>query len=345
MNDHARSLQTVAAGVGTAAVGICLLLSTGGCEGQAPAAAAPPTALSPASRPEGPGVDPDEASKVEPPQVQLPDPPQPAPRTDNRPSDPDQIYPWTRKREDYEPIAARFAPPPGAIRAPAPAGSYAHWLRHLPLRAPGTAVRSYDDRVILSADDGRLAAVVDLDLIGQDLQQCADTVLRLRAEYLRVRGRHEAITFDYTNGWASRWSRWKAGFRPRLVGNHEVKIVRRAADDSRQSFDRYLLDLFSYAGTVSLAREASEVKPGAIEAGDFFILPGGPGHTVLVLDLARDGEGQTYALLGQGFMPAQDFQVLRASSRSPWYRLDPEAPVDTPMWKPFPWSSLRRLER
>lgn len=269
----------------------------------------------------------------------------PAPRTDNRPADPDQTYPWPRERADYEPLAARFAPPAGAIRAPAPAGSYAHWLRHLPLRAAGTSVEAYDGRTILDADDRRLAAVVDIDLIGQDLQQCADTVLRLRAEYLRVRGRDDAISFDYTNGWASSWSRWKAGFHPRVVGAREVKIVRRPADDSRKSFDGYLRDLFSYAGTISLAREATPVEPEALEAGDFFILPGGPGHTVLVLDLARDAEGHTFALLGQGFMPAQDFQVLRASSRSPWYRLDPEDPVDTPMWDPFPWSSLRRLER
>ncbi|EPX62317.1 hypothetical protein D187_008504 [Cystobacter fuscus DSM 2262] len=35
-----------------------------------------------------------------------------------------------------------------------------------------------------------------------------------------------------------------------------------------------------------------------------FVLGGSPGHTVMVLDVARDAEGRRVALLGQGFTPA-----------------------------------------
>jgi hypothetical protein len=73
------------------------------------------------------------------------------------------------------------------------------------------------------------------------------------------------------------------------------------------------------------------------------VLPGGPGHAILILDVAEAPDGRRVALLGQGFMPAQDFHVLRAGA-SAWFSLDGED-VDTPFWPaPFPWSSLRRMK-
>jgi hypothetical protein len=45
-------------------------------------------------------------------------------------------------------------------------------------------------------------------------------------------------------------------------------------------------------------------------------------------------------------MPAQDFQVLRDTSRSQsaWFPLDGDN-VDTPFWPvAFPWSSLHRMK-
>jgi hypothetical protein len=255
----------------------------------------------------------------------------------------DGAYPWPRNG-DYEPLAERFAAPPEAVRVELDAGGYSHWLRHLPLRPRGTPVLGYHGRTILDGSDRRLGAVVDLDLIGADLQQCADTVLRLRAEYLRASGEADRIAFHFVSGFYSRWADYRKGTRIRLVdGGRRVEPYGGGrADDSRQAFEGYLRDLFSYASTISLAREAKPVAEIAV--GDFFILPGGPGHTVMVVDLARGADGQTYGLLAQGFMPAQDLHVLRASAASPWYRLDPGEPVDTPMWEPFPWASLRRLE-
>ena len=59
-------------------------------------------------------------------------------------------------------------------------------------------------------------------------------------------------------------------------------------------------------------------------------------------DLAN-AEGHRVALVGQGFMPAQDFHVLSpGGAEAPWFPLEGDA-VATPFWKPFPWSSLRRF--
>jgi hypothetical protein len=62
-------------------------------------------------------------------------------------------------------------------------------------------------------------AVLDIDIGTEDLQQCADAVIRLRAEYLLATECDEAIAFDFTSGDRASWSNWRRGFRPKVVGN------------------------------------------------------------------------------------------------------------------------------
>ena len=106
---------------------------------------------------------------------------------------------------------------------------------------------------------------------------------------------------------------------------------------------RYLDVVFSWSNTGALERQGSPVSPEALRPGDFFVLPGNPGHTVLVLDLATDAAGRRVVLVGQSFMPAQRFQVLRPARDNAWFTLDDEG-LKTPFWRTFPWSALRRLE-
>jgi len=51
---------------------------------------------------------------------------------------------------------------------------------------------------------------------------------------------------------------------------------------------------------------------------------GSPGHVVMVLDVCENAEGQRAFLLGQGYMPAQQFHVLKnpAHEEDPWYYTD-----------------------
>jgi hypothetical protein len=65
---------------------------------------------------------------------------------------------------------------------------------------------------------------------------------------------------------------------------------------------------------------------------------------VIILDVAQSKDGKRVALLGQGYMPAQSFQVLRPSPASAWFPLDEgSGALTTPFWEPFPWKTLRRL--
>ena len=73
-----------------------------------------------------------------------------------------------------------IVPPPGYVRHEA--DSYGTYLRNLPLKRPGSPVMLYNG-VEKEYQDGAYA-VIDMEIGSQDLQQCADAVMRLRAEYL-----------------------------------------------------------------------------------------------------------------------------------------------------------------
>lgn len=244
-----------------------------------------------------------------------------------------------------EALSERFPTPPGFTRAAVDPLSFAAYLRALPLAPPGTPVTSYRGDVIRGGDDEHVAAVSSLDLTPADLQQCADSVIRLHAEWLWSRGRRDA-TYFAASGTAMPFARWARGERPVLSGPHgntlEWKPMARPQSD-HDAYRRYLDSVFAYANTVSLAKHSIAVAASDVRAGDFFVHPGWPGHVVIVLDVAR-GEGGTRALLGQGYMPAQSFHVMRPSRDSAWFTLDPKAPLETPFWAEFPWSELRRFE-
>ncbi len=81
----------------------------------------------------------------------------------------------------------------------------------------------------------------------------------------------------------------------------------------------------------------------AVGIGDFFAHGGSPGHAAIIADLARGDNGQVWALLLQGYMPAQSAHVLRAEADEQWFLLVPGEKVELPAWGTFDWSELRRF--
>jgi hypothetical protein len=251
-------------------------------------------------------------------------------------------YPWLSQQARVRPLEGTVPPPAGYTRVAVEAGSFGAWLRGLPLRPEGSPVRDFRGGQVLAGDDSRLAAVAELDVGTANLQQCADSIIRLHAEWLWVQGQKERIAYRFTSGDLASWPRYAAGERAKISGS-KVKWSRSAvADSSRASFRSYLALVFTYAGTLSLQEEKRRPSREDVRPGDFFVLGGSPGHAVLVLEVAVNAAGERVALLGQGFIPAQDFQVLSPGQDGPWFSLEADE-VPTPFWKPFPWSSLRRL--
>ncbi|MGE0627471.1 MAG: DUF4846 domain-containing protein [Hyphomicrobiaceae bacterium] len=250
-------------------------------------------------------------------------------------------YPWLKQGTATRTLRDAVQPPPGFQRRPASAGSFAHWLRHLPVKPAGSPVMLYDGRRKPRQDAH--AAVIDIDVGSRDLQQCADAVMRLRAEWLYASGRSADIAFDYTSGGRVPFSRWARGERPSDNGK---RWSRRAQPDAGYaSFRKYLTQVFIYAGTYSLSREMEPVRSSEVRTGDVFIKGGFPGHAVLVADVVeKPGTGERRFLLIQSYMPAQDMHVLKnpaSADGSPWYPERFSWPLSTPEWSFLPGSHKR----
>ncbi|MBI5844182.1 MAG: DUF4846 domain-containing protein [Deltaproteobacteria bacterium] len=252
-------------------------------------------------------------------------------------------YPWPKKETRAETLSARIPPPPGFTRLAAKEGSFAAWLRGLPLRPEGTPVRLYDGG--RKWRGGVAFAVIDIDVGSKDLQQCADAVMRLRAEYLRASGCADRISFNFTSGHPARWADWAKGKRPQINGNRVSWAVKSRPDSSYGTFRGYLDTVFTYAGSKSLSLELDKVKdPAQILPGDVFIEGGFPGHAVIVADVAQNKQGRRAFLLLQSYMPAQDIHLLKnpSDSKSPWYPALSGGTLETPEWT-FTYSDLRRF--
>ena len=69
-------------------------------------------------------------------------------------------------------------------------------------------------------------------------------------------------------------------------------------------------EIYEYCGTLSLSKELQNIPYSDLRPGDVFIKGGSPGHAELVMDVAQNSTGQKIYLLAQGYMPAQDMQLL-----------------------------------
>jgi hypothetical protein len=237
----------------------------------------------------------------------------------------------------------RFAPPLGYERVAADSGSFAFYLRHLPLKPPGSKVLLHDGREKPNPDI--YEAVVDLPIGKKDLHQCADAVIRLRAEYLWQQGQYDKIRFNLTNGFRVDYERWRKGGRVKVVGNQTSWEQKAAASNTYETFWQYLELVFTYAGTLSLSKELQPIAVSEIQIGDVFIQGGSPGHAVIVVDLATDSMGKKVFLLAQSYMPAQEIQILKSPKNGnlgAWYSADFGEILETPEWT-FKKEDLRRF--
>jgi hypothetical protein len=244
-------------------------------------------------------------------------------------------YPWLENQNTETTIHNYIEAPNGFERIKVEPQSFADWLRHLPLKRKDAPVYLYNGR--LKVNQNAHFAVVNIDTGQKDLQQCADAVIRLRAEYLYSTQDIAAIHFNFTSGDTASFAKWAMGFRPAVNGNKVSWTKKEIADSSYGNFRKYLDTVFTYAGSYSLNQELKSVSDIAhMNIGDVFIKGGFPGHAVIVVDMARnDKTGQKLFLLAQSYMPAQDIHILKNPTDtilSPWYDMDFGTILYTPEW-------------
>ncbi len=254
----------------------------------------------------------------------------------NIPQPPNYIHPEGRT------LDARISVPEGYSRVDSRADEITGFIRTISLKEDGSSVLKFDGAPINDQDNH--VAVFDIDIGERDLQQCADSIMRVYAEYFWSLGEHDKIAFHLTNGFYMNYTKWRDGYRIRVDGNDVTWSKSSSYDDSYETFDKYMEMVFAYAGTLSLTAESDTISLEELLPGDMLLMGGSPGHCVLVVDMAYDEDGNRCFLLAQGYMPAQDFHVLTNPLHpdDPWYyEAEMDYPIRTPSWT-FEEGSLRR---
>lgn len=216
-------------------------------------------------------------------------------------------------------LESRILPPEGYVRAEAKEDSFVTFLRKQELKPHGSPVLLYNGRE--KGNQTAQAAVFAMDVGNSDLQQCADSIIRVYGEYYWSIGAYDKIGFHLTNGFYMDYLKWRNGSRIHVEGNQVSWVKSKSYDDSYESFRQYLKNVMVYAGTLSLEGESTGIEVKELQVGDMLIRGGSPGHCVLVVDIAENETGERCYLLAQGYMPAQEFHILNnpSSEDNPWY--------------------------
>ena len=221
---------------------------------------------------------------------------------------------------DGKTLETRINPPEGFSRTDEKTGTLGDFLRNYEMQPDGSPVLLYNGHE--SWNQNAHIAVFKLPIENVNLQQCADSIMRVYSEYYRSKGEDDRIAFHFTNGFLASYSKWKQGYRIAVNGNNVSWVKSAEPDDSDETFIKYLHTVFNYAGTASMATECRKIKLDDIRIGDVFLRAGSPGHVLMVVDTAQNSDGKTAFLLAQGYMPAQEFHVLKNHGDDPWYYED-----------------------
>ncbi len=195
---------------------------------------------------------------------------------------------------------------PSIAAIPLPAGykkietisnSFAAWLQQVNLKKDKTVYLFNGDR---KANQSAQFAVLDISTGDKDLQQSADAVMRLRAEYLFAVKKYDSIFFT----------------------DNEGKSYHFTEPYNSSHLNTYLQTVFGMCGSASLSKQLHPADIKNIQVGDVLIRGGFPGHAMIVIEVAMNETGKKIFMLAQSYMPAQDIHVLLNpvnTNLSPWY--------------------------
>jgi hypothetical protein len=199
--------------------------------------------------------------------------------------------------------------PEGYTRMQQEDNSFAAWLENVSLKKDKTV---YTFNGSVKQNQAAQFAVLDVSVGKRDLQQCADAVMRLRAEYLFAQNKMDEIIFT----------------------DNESVVYKFSEPYTRTHFTQYLDRVFGMCGSASLAKQLQSKKDFAsIQSGDVIIRGGFPGHAVIVMDVAQNAAGKKIYMIAQSYMPAQDIHVLKNPLNEdglPWYEVNDNEIIQTP---------------
>jgi hypothetical protein len=241
-------------------------------------------------------------------------------------------------------LSNRFVVPKEFTRTTLEPESIGHWLRMLPLAAPGTVVADANGKPTIATTAGFVAAVVAIDMHAED---SADALLRLHAEWRFSKGKSDKIAYISNSGRAMPFSRWLAGERIVLKKqNWDWAFIATPASGSEYADLRNFLDAaYQWVDPRALAIQGKVLDSTDLEPGDYFVHAGKDPTLVIVLDVAKNVQGEPALLLGHVAAPRQNMYVMRASTESAWFMPRPTKDITAPGLKPFVWKEHHRLPK
>lgn len=241
-------------------------------------------------------------------------------------------------------LESRFALPEGYVRTEYPEESFGSFVRKYPVKPDGSPVLLWTKEPKGNQTDH--VAVFDMMVEDElDVQQCADSVMRMYAEYFRATGQYDRIRFHFVNGFLCDYNSYIQGNRVKVNGDEVVWVQSKEPEDSEAVFNEYMKIVFAYSSTLSMEGESTGAEIQEMQIGDIFLKGGSPGHVVMVADVCEK-DGRKAFLLAQGYMPAQEFHIIKnpLHENDPWYyEEEVQYPFHTQAYT-FPEGSFRRLQ-
>ena len=121
-------------------------------------------------------------------------------------------------------------------RIPTPKGytreqsDFAHFLQTYPLKENGSPILLYNGKK--KWDQSAQIAVFKLPIENENLQQCADSVMRVYAEYYLHTKQYDKIQFHLSDGFLLSYIKWREGYRVVIKNDHASYVKSASYDDS-----------------------------------------------------------------------------------------------------------------
>lgn len=209
--------------------------------------------------------------------------------------------------------------PDGYKRITVAEGSFAEWLRNIKLRKDNS-VYLYNGSP--KPNQNLHYAVLDFSTGIKDLQQCADAIMRLRAEYYFSRKEYNKIDFKSATT--------EYNFQ-KFINNADV-----TENSLHATLLGFMENVFINCGTYTVDAMTKNISLTEMQPGDLFVKAGAPGHAMIIADVAANKTtGKKIYLLAQSFMPAQDIHIVinpNNSTLTPWYVINEGEKIITPGW-------------
>lgn len=219
--------------------------------------------------------------------------------------------------------------PNGFVRQQTDSLSFGYYLQHLAFAKDNT-VYYYDGTT--KQNQSQHYKVINLPLTKTDIQQCADAIMRLRANYFFTKKQYQKIEFKSSTT-TYNFGNW--------INQHDAGSPLHI----NTLYQKFLETVFINCGTYNLAAMLKPKQHATnIKVGDVFVKGGSPGHAMIVVDVAYNAKTQqTIFMLAQSFMPAQSMHVVvneEDKNLSPWYVFDNTKNLVTPSYS-FSYAHLK----